>query len=278
MMKNYNRVFGVFFMTLILFVSGCVVEPIQPEDGDDETNQEPEVIIQKEEFQNRTVMASYINIEITRLNVRSTPDEDGNNIVSRVYENDKFQIVEQAYDSQNRLWYQIEYEPGLFGYVAGWFCAETEISIYITEDTTTVTDIKVYPIPTYLDNPFGEDDAEVGDQVVKLVIKEISELESSNKIGFTGEVELTGAYYHETTDEGERVRFVPDEASSPLLPRIVEDISSVWFVLNDYESIKGQFGRLGDQGTATIVIKDYSIFYGNSNSTNKATLVTVEIN
>lgn len=277
-MKNYNRLFMVFFMTLILLVSGCVVEPIQPEDEDDDGNQEPEVIIQKEEFQNRTVKASYINVEITRLNVRSTPDEDGNNIVGRVYENDKFQIVDQAYDSQNRLWYQVEYEPGLFGYVAGWFCVETEISIYITEDTTTVTDIKVYPIPTYLDNPFDEDDAEVGDQVVKLVIKEISELESSNKIGFTGEVELTGAYYHEATDAGDRVRFVPDEASSPLLPRIVEDISSVWFVLNDYESIKGQFGQVGDSGTATLVIKDYSIFYGNSTSTNKASLVTVEIN
>lgn len=265
------------YICLIVVLVGCSMEGIEPV-VDNELKKEPEVIIEKEEFIPRTVTASYINIEITRLNVRSTPDEDGDNIVGRVFENDKFQIHDTAYDSQSRLWYKIEYEPGAFGYIAGWFCVETEITIYVEEEDTTIADIVVYPVPSYLNNPFNEKDAETGDQVVKLVIQEIAKLEDISKIAFLGEVELTGTYYHEKIGDENRVRFVPDEASSPLLPRIDEAINSVWFVFDNYTQVESKFGPIGSEGLARVIIKGYTIYYGTDDSTNKAGLVEVELN
>lgn len=266
------------YIVIVALLAGCSVESIEPESESEKNNNEPEVIIQKEEFKPRTVKASYLNIEITRLNVRSTPDEDGDNIVARVFENEKYQIEETALDSQSRLWYKIEYEPGAYGYVAGWFCVETEITVFVEEEETSITDIVVYPVPSYLDNPFDERKAEIGDQVVKLIIKEIAELEELNKIAFSGEVELTGTYYHEKEDDGNQIRFVPDEASSPLLPRISEDIGSVWFILDDYSTIATEFGEVDSSGLATVIIEGYTIYYGADTSGNKATLVNVILN
>lgn len=112
-----------------------------------------------------------------------------------------------------------------------------------------------------------------------LVIREIAEIDNLTKIVFKGEVELTGTYYHETSDLsfGRVVRFVPDEASSVLLPRIRQEVSSVAFILSDYDKVAGDFGEIGTEGYATITVDEYSIGYGVSNAYNQAKLIDVVI-
>jgi len=258
-----------------VLTTGCTIETVEPEVAKE---QEPEVIEKVIEFEPRTVEANYISIETKRLNVRTAADE-GSEDIGDVYENEKYQVISEAYDNQKRLWYQVETTDGITGYVAGWYCAQTKISIYVEADSATIQDIQVLPMPRYLGNPFDEDSARVGDQIVGLVIKEIAQVGDLTKIVFDGEVELTGNFYHENSDLsfGRVVRFVPDEASSVLLPRVTQEINSVWFVLTDYEKNADKFGEIGTTGHATLKIKDYSIGYGTSDAHNQATLVEVTI-
>lgn len=255
-----------------LIITGCSVKTVEPEVKD-----EPIVIEKIIEFEPRNVEANYINIEIKRLNVRTEPDESSDDI-GDVFENEKFQVISEEYDSIKRIWYKIRTEEGVTGYVAGWYCAETKITIKVEADNATIVDIDVLPIPKYVSNPFDEDDASVGDQVVGHVIKEIAQVEEDGetRIVFDGEVELTGNFYHEnSSDLGKIIRFVPDEASSVLLPRIKKEISSVAFILTDYDQVSSEFGDIGTTGYATLTVSDYSIGFGTSNAVNQAEMVNV---
>ncbi len=268
----------VIIGSLSLTLSACTIETVDPNMKEDKADTEPIVEQVVPEFEVRTVTASYINIEAARLNVRSDADVESSQ-VGAVYENEKYQIMEKKEDSQKRVWYKIQTQEGDVGYVAGWFCAQTEITIRVEEDDTVITDINVLPIPRYIDNPFDEDDVAVGDQIVGLKVKEMTEIGALQKIVFSGEITLTGNFYHERSDLafGQVVRFVPDEASSVLLPRRSESIDSVAFIFNDYDQVASKFGELGTQGYATVVIKDYSIGYGAADAYNAATLINVTI-
>lgn len=111
-----------------------------------------------------------------------------------------------------------------------------------------------------------------------MVIREIAQVSDVTKIIFKGQVELTGNFYHENSDLsfGRVVRFVPDEASSVLLPRITEEINSTWFVINDYDQVADQFGDIGTTGRATITIEDYTVSFGTSDAYNQATMIQVD--
>jgi len=266
----------IIVMGLMVLLAGCTLESVEIKDEKDEEAQQETVV--EPVFEPRTVSASYINVEAQRLNVRSDADVESSQ-VGAVYENDKFQVIDQKEDSQKRIWYLIEYEPNKEGYVAGWFCAQTEITIRVEEDTTEIVDIEVMPIPKYIDNPFKPNDIKVGDQIVGMLVKEISQIDDLSKIVFNGEVELTGTFYHETSrlSFGTVVRFVPDEASSVLLPRMSNDIDDVWFIFSDYNQVANKFGEVGTQGFATVKIKDYTISYGVADAYNQAALVSVTI-
>jgi hypothetical protein len=266
----------IIYFSLMLLLMGCTLETVDVGKGNDKST-EQEVIVETV-FEPRTVSASYINVEAERLNVRSDADIESTQ-VGAVYKNDKFQVIDEKEDSQKRLWYLVEFEPNKQGYVAGWFCAQTEITIRVEENSTQIVDIEVMPIPQYIDNPFKPNEINVGDQIVGMLVKEISQIDNLNKIVFDGEVELTGTFYHETSrlSFGTVVRFVPDEASSVLLPRMGNDISGVLFILNDYSEVANKFGEVGTQGFATMKIKDYTIGYGVEDAYNQATLVSVTI-
>lgn len=257
-------------VVLISLFAGCTIKTMVPE-----KNEKPKEIIKVIEFEPREIEAMYIDIVKTdKLNVRKKPDLESDK-VGQVFRNDKFQVVNEVYDSLKRVWYEIEFEAGKTGYVAGWFCAKTKIVIHVEADKATVLDVKALPAPVYVDNPFAVSKVSVGDQVVGLPIKEIQETEAGNRIIFDGEVELTGVYYYEQVAGLERnmVRFVPDEASSVLLPRTEAAISGVWFYLTDDNGVATDFGEVGASAPATLVIKDYTIGYGAKSSYNQATLV-----
>lgn len=255
-----------------LTITACSVQTVEPEVNEDE----PIIVEKVIEFEARNVEANYISVETKRLNVRSEADESSDD-VGDVFENEKFQVISEEYDTMKRIWYQIRTQDGVTGYVAGWFCAETKITIRVEEDAATILSIDVLPIPKYVSNPFDEEDASVGDQVVGHVIKEIAQIDDLTKIVFEGEVELTGSYYHENEDGNKFVLFEPDEASSVLLPRIKQDISSVKFRISNYDQFASKFGEVGTTGYATVTIDSYSIGYGSSKANNQAKLVNVVI-
>ncbi len=266
----------LIYLGLSLVLTGCTLESIDI--GKNKEQEQQQNVETQPVFEARTVSTSYINIEAQRLNVRRDADVESSQI-GAVYENDKFQVIEEKEDTQKRIWYRIEFEPGKEGYIAGWFCAKTEITIRVEEDTTDIVDIKVYPIPQYIDNPFDPKKVNVGDQIGGMNIKEKSQIDQLNKIVFDGEVELTGSYYHEKSriSSGTVVRFVPDEASSVLLPRMTNDIDDVWFILSDYNQVANKFGDVGSKGYATLKIKDYTIAYGVDEAYNQAKLVSATI-
>jgi len=255
-------------------ITGCAVKTVEPENKEEE----PVVVEKTVEFQPRNIEANYISIETKRLNLRADADESSED-VGDVFENEKFQVISEEYDTMNRVWYKIKNEEGITGFVAGWYCAQTKITIRVEEESATILGIDVLPIPKYVSNPFDENDASVGDQIVGHMIKEIVQVGDLTKITFDGEIELTGSYYHENSDLsfGKVVRFVPDEASSVLLPRIKEAINSVQFILSDYDKVAGEFGEIGTTGYATITISNYSIGYGVKDAYNQAKMIKVII-
>ncbi len=255
-----------------ILVTGCSIETVEPEKPIKE-----EIIVEKVvEFEPRNVEANYIVVDSERLNVRIAADVDSEK-VGLVLENETYQVLEDKLDSQKRIWYKIETKEGTKGYVAGWFCAKTNITIFVEAESATILDIETQPIPRYVDNPFDEDNVRVGDQIVGFVIKEISQIADLNKITFEGEVELTGNYYHENSNLsfGRVVRFVPDEASSVLLPRNKQEVASTVFILGDYDKVADKFGNIGTTGYATITIKNYTIGYGDADAYNQAEMVHV---
>lgn len=261
-------------MGLVVFLSGCSLEKVIP----DTKTEEPVVVEKVIEFEPRNVEASYINVESERLNIRVDADTESEK-VGAVVRNDKLQVLSEKLDAQKRVWYEVETKDGIKGYVAGWFCAKTKITVYVEADKASIVDVAVEPIPTYIDNPFDEAKVAVGDQIVGLVIKEISQISDVTKITFEGEVTLTGNFYHETSkySTGKVVRFVPDEASSVFLPRNTKEIDSAWFIFSNYDAIASKFGEIGTNGIATVTIKNYSISYGTNDSVNQGELVNVVI-
>ena len=266
----------ILFGLCALFATGCSIESVEPEVIPEEDEQASvETVVER--FEPRNVTASYIIIDSRVLNVRTDADIDADK-VGQVADNESYQVLDEKLDSQKRIWYKIQTKEGAKGYVAGWFCAKTNITILVEADQATILGIETEPTPRYIENPFDENSARVGDQIVGLVIKEISAVSDLNKILFDGEVELTGDFYHENSDLsfGRVVRFVPDEASSVLLPRITQEITSTTFILDDYDKVANQFGEIGTTGRATIMIKDYTIGHGTSDAFNEAKLINVK--
>lgn len=261
-------------LSLLVVLTGCSLEKVAPE----VKKEEPVVVEKIIEFQPRNVEASYINVESERLNIRVDADTESEK-VGAVLRNEKLQVLSEKLDAQKRIWYEIQAKDGAKGYVAGWFCAKTKITIRVEADKATIIDVAVAPIPNYIDNPFDEKKVKVGDQIVGLVVKEISQISDLTKVMFDGEVALTGNYYHETSklSTGKVVRFVPDEASSVFLPRNTKEIDSVWFILTNYDAIASKFGEIGNSGVATITIKNYTIGFGTKDAVNQGDLVNVVI-
>jgi len=265
----------IILLLCTLLATGCSIQSVDPKV---EETQQPLVVEKVIEFEPRDVTASYIVIDSERLNVRVDADVESEKI-GQVAQNESYQVIEEKYDSQMRIWYKIMTSEGTKGYVAGWFCAKTNITLHVEADSATIKGIETEAIPRYVENPFDEDSARVGDQIVGQKIIEISQADKEKKIVFSGEVKLTGSFYHENSDLsfGRVVRFVPDEGSSVLLPRIKDEVISTQFILENYDKVAGQFGEIGNTGSATITISNYTINYGDKEY-NEAELVEVELN
>lgn len=261
--------------TMVLYLaSGCSMETLNP-DSKKETETEEEVVTEEPVFTPSIVTASYINVEAEKLNVRKDPDVDSEKL-AEVYKNDKFQTIEEVYDTQKRIWYKIQAPSGVEGYVAGWFCAQTKITIEVNLDSAMIQEIEALPVPRYMDNPFQLKEVRVGDQIVGILVKEVSDLENMKKVVFGGEIILTGQFYHEvsTTSPEGQIRFVPDEASSVFLPRTSESIETVWFTISNYEQFKDRFGVVNTEGKCKITVDDYTMLEGLG---NQAKVIDVEM-
>lgn len=269
------RKWVVLGMVVLYLASGCSMETLNPNSEQDKTEEAAAAVVEEPVFTPSVVTASYINVEAEKLNVRKIADVDSEKL-AEVYKNDKFQILEEVYDAQKRLWYKIEVPSKIQGYVAGWFCAQTKITIEVNIDSATIQTIEALPIPRYLDNPYELKNIRVGDQIVGIVVKEVSEMESTKKVVFDGEVVLTGKFFHEVSTNAPdgQVRFVPDEGSSVFLPRTSESIDSVWFTISNYGQFKDRFGAMNNEGQCTITINDYTVFEGLG---NQAKVVDVEM-
>lgn len=224
-------------------------------------------------FVERTVKATYINVLSKGLNIREKPDDEGR-ILDRVPQETKFQVLSVELDSHKRKWYEVEYQPGKRGFAAGWFTAETEITILVKEHETVVQAISVKPVPIYLENPFNPEKAKLNSEFNGLVLSEKKENQGEKTLVFQGQVELNGSY--QLDSQRSIIHFQPDEASSVLLPRVGKSLTSVAFEVKADEKTINQLATKGNEGQTSLVIDRYIIQYGRQKSINQANLVQIK--
>lgn len=62
-------------------------------------------------------------IDVSVLNIRDDYNESGH-IIGKTYSGESYKILDKKVDDKNRVWYLIEKELGLKGWIAGWYCHE----------------------------------------------------------------------------------------------------------------------------------------------------------
>lgn len=255
-----KRLFAVCCCVILLSSCGALNDAKEQIKDSLKEEQVQIAIPEKPQFEDRVVSVAYISVLSEGLNVRTEPDEDGN-FLFRVPKEAKFTVLDTTLDSKRRIWYQIEYQPEKTGWVAGWYVAETEITILVQENDTIIQKIDAKEPPVYLENPFNPAKAKVGSCFYGMTLVEKTE----TGLRFTGESLLTGSYRRDKS--GNFYYFTPDEASAVSLPRTKQNIHSADFII--YEIPATPIFDESASGTASIQIVEYEINY---NGTNVVTL------
>lgn len=247
----------ISLLGIMIFLGSCgVIKDAKEQIKTTLKEEEQKILIpEKPHFEDRLVSVSYISVLSDGLNVRLSPDEDAG-FLYRVPKESKFTVVDTAVDSKRRVWYQIEYQPDKIGWVAGWFVAETEISILVQESDTIIQKIDAKEPPVYLENPFNPTKAKVGHRFYGMTLVEKTE----SGLRFVGEEKLTGNY--KLDKGGKFYYFTPNEASAVSLPRIKTNIHSADFIIYEIPATPIFDGEAS--GETTITITEYELnFSGN---------------
>lgn len=243
-------------MSVIMLTSCGVFDDVKQEIKDNLQEEQTNLLVpEKSDFKDRLVSVAYISVLSEGLNVRTEPDEDGN-FLFRVPKEAKFTVLDMAYDSKKRLWYQIEYQAEKTGWVAGWYVSETEITILVQEEDTIIQKIDAKEPPVYLENPINPAKAKVGSQFYGLTLADKDE----NGLNFIGESRLDGHYRIDKS--GKFYYFTPDEASAVSLPRTGKDIHSADFIIYEIPALPIFEGK--PSGQASIQIVRYELNYNGT--------------
>lgn len=274
-MKKYLfRTMGtVLSLSLILSITGC--ENITKTSGNKgETTTSAVETVTAVPKTPTTMKVEFMTIDATSLNVRSLADVDSEK-VGTVLENQKFNIISEGKDTDSRVWYEVLLPDGKKGWIASWFCIKTNITVSYIDDVATISAIEDVLPPHYLENPFDAKKVALKDVVMGLSVEKIESQESGMTVGFSGQVQLTGAFTKETAAGGERIRFEPDASSKVLLPVANQEQKPGSFIFSNFKVASELISGLGTKGTATLIIDKYTITYGNSNAVNQAELVEI---
>lgn len=120
-----------WLVVLCIGLSGCGIQPINKESEEEmpveevvevEEESKPIEVEETEPVQEEVVKSDPL-IKITGdiLNVRDIPTVVDSTKLGVVLEDSVYKILKEAKDEENRVWYQIEYDTNLTGWVAGWF-------------------------------------------------------------------------------------------------------------------------------------------------------------
>lgn len=106
---------------------------------------------------------------------------------------------------------------------------------------------------------------------------------------YQGQVTLTGTYFRELDPEyvdylGDNICFTPDKKSASLIPRPKGDERSAYFCFHNFEQARKTFklpdsikkGYCTYQGKATIMIKNYDLFFIESEGFDYTTLISAK--
>lgn len=106
---------------------------------------------------------------------------------------------------------------------------------------------------------------------------------------YQGQVTLTGTYFRELDPEyvdylGDNICFTPDKKSASLIPRPKGDERSAYFCFHNFEQARKTFklpdsikkGYCTYEGKATITIKNYDLFFIESEGFDYTTLISAK--
>ncbi|WP_174493918.1 hypothetical protein [Acinetobacter sp. Marseille-Q1623] len=106
---------------------------------------------------------------------------------------------------------------------------------------------------------------------------------------YQGQATLTGTYSRELDPEyvdylGDHICFTPDKKSASLIPRPKGDERIVYFCFSNFEQAKKTFklpnsiqkGYCSYEGKATITIKNYELFFIESEGFDHTTLISAK--
>lgn len=274
-MKKYLfRTMGtVLSLSLLLSITGCENITKTANNKGETTPSAVETVAPVQKTPT-TMEVEFLTVDAASLNVRSLADVDSEK-VGTVLDNQKFNIISEGKDTDSRVWYQVQLPDGKMGWIASWFCLKTKITVSYIDELASITAIEdVLPLH-YLENPFDAKSVALKDVVMGLSVEKIETQESGMTVGFSGQVQLTGAFTKETAAGGERIRFEPDATSKVMLPVANQEQKPGSFIFSNFKEASELISGLGTKGTATVIIDHYTIAYGKSTVVNQAELVEI---
>jgi len=130
-----------------------------------------------------------------------------------------------------------------------------------------------YVINTFNGNPEGKAlitkhvfdarEIQIGDTILNMKVThaEVPDNPEGNDypavVMFSGKATVTGNYYHHKEEDpflGHEISFAVDEDSAKNLPRLKHDERSLWFCLTNHDEAEMEFGPLGSEGKAKIIM------------------------
>ncbi|VDN48132.1 conserved protein of unknown function [Petrocella atlantisensis] len=136
-----NIVKSFVLIMVFLFLSGCrPIEGLEPNDGLSEPKDGPVVIeeapVEEPEMIPEPEKTDILHVQIIAdvLNVRESASINST-IVDKVQENAIFEVLEEAMDDEDQIWYKIKTEKDVLGWIFGAYCVSVE-----EEDLPVTTD------------------------------------------------------------------------------------------------------------------------------------------
>lgn len=136
-MNRRNTV--ILLLMVFLFLSGCrPIEGLEPNEGLTESIEVPvideEIFLEEPETLEEETDTLHVQIIADVLNVREDTSINST-IVDKVKEDAVFEVLEEAFDAENQVWYKIKTEQGILGWIFGAYSISIE-----DEDEPDTTD------------------------------------------------------------------------------------------------------------------------------------------
>ncbi len=142
-------------------------------------------------------------------------------------------------------------------------------------------EVALTPIPQTGTNLFDFASLKVGDRIGAMTVTEIKPFSKNEPIGpwnaviqFKGQTEIRGTWGRREFG-GDMVRMDPDSASQKNLPFMKGDTRTPWFFFDNEEKARAEFGPLGGEGFATVLIDEYTYVSADADVWNGALLIAV---